>query len=361
MNISLFRAGLSQLMVTMVCCTEVHSDIGPLSGTPRGGGFTAALTLQSVHEDGLVVNKRSLHNYDMQSLIGADTKIGLALGGGAAKGLAHIGVLKALEEAGIRVDYIAGSSMGALVGAAYAAGIPVDSLENVALRTDWQDMVSLLDPTWIKPGIIDGDLIQEFLVGRFYGDLKIQDLQLPFAATAVDISSGQEYVIRRGSLTEAVRTSISIPAILTPRMYADLYLVDGGIVDPVPIRVVRSMGAEFVIAVNVLVPPVGNGQKGELPAIDADDIQSIGLATFLTGWRKDEKKGRPPSLIEITHEFINISQARIAQSQIERLKPDVIIEPSTSDIRFWDFHLGREAIKLGYEATREALDKFKMK
>jgi len=290
-----------------------------------------------------------------------DATVGFALGGGGAKGLAHIGVLKALEEVGIGADYVAGSSMGSLVGAAYAAGIPVDSIEQVALQRDWKDFTLLLDPALGKPGFIDGDRIEKFLRKTFYEDRKIQDLPIPFTATTTDISTGQSYVINQGSLSAAVRSSISVPVIFTPQKYDEMYLVDGGLVDPVPIDIVRSMGADFIIAVNVLVPPDEYEQVSQESILDADNFNSSNKESWLQRWSAEEsERDTQPSLMRIIQRTVMISQARIAQFQIDLSKPDMVIEPDTREISAWDFRKGREAIDLGYIAATDVLKEFNL-
>lgn len=287
--------------------------------------------------------------------------VGLALGAGAAKGLAHIGVLKALEEAGIRPDFIAGSSVGALIGGAYAAGIPVDSIEQVALQRDWKDFTLLLDPALAKPGFIDGDKIEKFLKKMFYEDRRIQDLPIPFTATTTDIITGQSYVIDRGSLSAAVRSSISIPVIFAPQKYDEMYLVDGGLVDPVPINIVRSMGADFIIAVNVLVPPEKHEQVSEKSTLNADKINANTEESWFQRWKTVESElDAKPDLERIIQRTVMISQARIAQFQIDLSKPDMVIEPDTREVSSWDFWNGKEAIDLGYKAATEALQEFRM-
>jgi len=283
-------------------------------------------------------------------------KIGLALGGGAAKGLAHIGVLKALEEAGIQIDYIAGSSMGALVGAAYAAGINIDTLEQIALETDWKDLAMLFDPTLPASGIINGRRVSEFLQS-LYGSRAIEDLPIPFAATAANIISGKKYVLNRGNLVTAVRTSISIPVVFTPLKYDDQYLVDGGLIDPVPINVVRSMGADYIIAVNVLVPPSDPWEHPGNFTINADSIHAINKESWFPFGRNGRNNdSNRPGLLQIMHKTITISQARLAQLQIELEQPDLLIEPPTSAIKAWDFRRGKEAIKIGYDMARKVIE-----
>lgn len=286
-------------------------------------------------------------------------KIGLALSGGAAKGLAHIGVIKALEEAGIQINYVAGTSMGALIGAAYAAGIPIDSLEQIALSIGWKDVAMLYDPTVPTSGFVDGEGVEDFLISLF-DTTKIENLPIPYAATAADISSGQLFVIDKGSLVAAVRTSISIPVIFKPRKYEDIYLVDGGLVDPVPIEVVRSMGADFIIAVNVLVPPGDSLNIDGIKYLNADLIYSDeNESWFPIEWREEEYRKSHLNLFQISQRTVMISQSRIARFQVELEKPDILIEPDTRDIKAWDFHRGERAIKRGYIEALKVLNNYK--
>ena len=186
--------------------------------------FTTNTYLEAVN---LTQNKKSPKinkaNYTYDQLKDNNLKIGLALSGGAAKGLAHIGVIKALEEAGIKIDYIAGSSMGALVGAAYASGVPIDTLEKIAINTDWKTSMKLFIPGLSTSGLINGKKVENFLY-KLYDDKRIEDLPIPFAATASDIDTGKLCVINKGSLLNAVRASISIPIVFTPVKYKDMLL-----------------------------------------------------------------------------------------------------------------------------------------
>jgi NTE family protein len=176
-------------------------------------------------------------------------KVGLALGSGSARGLAHIGVLRAIEEAGIEIDVIAGTSMGALIGAIFAAG-KLDGLATRFLDFDWKGIISLLDPVFPRSGLIDGQKIAD-LVRAHVSAASIEDLPIPFRAVATCIMSGEEVVCGAGDLIEAVRASISVPGIFTPMRSNGRILVDGGLVNPVPVSVVRAMGADLVIAVDL--------------------------------------------------------------------------------------------------------------
>jgi NTE family protein len=177
-------------------------------------------------------------------------KIGLALGGGAARGWSHIGVIRVLEKAGIPIDYIAGTSIGSLIGGVYASG-KMDALEDLALKLDVKKVMGYLDMAYSKNGLLDGKKVKTLLSGHFTKK-RIEDVRIPFIAVATDIETGKEIQFKSGNLVEAIRASISIPGIFTPVKKGKMYLVDGGLVNPVPVNVVRQMGADIVIAVRKL-------------------------------------------------------------------------------------------------------------
>ena len=200
-------------------------------------------------------------------------KIGLALGSGAARGLAHIGVLEVLTKEGIPIDMIVGTSAGAGVGALYARGLDIDWVkkETLALATNWTKIAPLIDPSLPKTGLIKGKKIKDLLAYYIGGNIKFSDLKIPFACIATDIDTGEEVVIERGSVPEALRASISVPTIFTVVKWEGRYLVDGGLVNPVPVSVVKRMGADFVIAVNVApdIPDrVAKVNKNRVKALD---------------------------------------------------------------------------------------------
>ena len=176
-------------------------------------------------------------------------EVGLALGSGAARGWAHIGVIRAIHEAGIKVDYVAGTSIGALVGAAFASG-NIDALESFVKRLDWKGAMSLLDLGLPRSGLLDGKKVTASIRERVDpGD--VEDLPIPFCAVATNLVDGSEVRMDKGDLVEAIRASISIAGVFTPVRKGDMLLVDGGILNPVPAGVARDMGARYVIAVDV--------------------------------------------------------------------------------------------------------------
>ena len=176
-------------------------------------------------------------------------KIGLALGSGGAKGLAHIGVIKILEKNNIPIDYIAGSSIGALVGTYYAIYKDVNKLEKIALSSNWRTALSLLDPTW-NGGFVKGAKVEDLIKGWFNGS-DFNNLKIPLTIIATDLISGQEVDISSGNITKAVRASLSVPPIFKPIKYNDYLLSDGGLSNPLPDDIARKMGADIVIAVNL--------------------------------------------------------------------------------------------------------------
>src|SRR5258708_14633659 len=193
-------------------------------------------------------------------------KIGLALGGGSARGWSHIGVIRALEEAGVEPDIVCGTSIGSLVGAAYAAG-ELDRLEAWVKSLTWQNVVSLLDVT-VTGRFIKGAQLVDFFASRFT-DVDITKLPKPFGAVATDLLTGREVWLREGSVIESVRASIAVPGLFTPVARDGRLLADGGLVNPVPVSLCRAMGADIVIAVDLNADMVGRSFRK--PA-DAKDI-----------------------------------------------------------------------------------------
>ena len=177
-------------------------------------------------------------------------KIGLALGSGAARGLTHIGVLKAIEEKGIQIDYISGSSIGALIGAVYAIGMPVEEIERIALQTNWKLMAKIFSPTLSLSSLVNANYLSEFL-STWFGNKTFNDLKIPFSAITTDIQTGKMVVIEKGDLLSAIRASISIPIIFSPVTLGKYKLVDGGLVNPTPVDIVKKKGMDKVIAVNL--------------------------------------------------------------------------------------------------------------
>lgn len=263
-------------------------------------------------------------------------KTGLALGSGAARGLAHIGVLKALRDTSTPVDMVAGTSIGAMVGACFAKEGEITAVEELALNTGWRELARLLDPRLgsLRKGLIHGRRIQELLYSVI-GDVEFKDLKIPFAAVATDLNTGREVVIRKGSVVEAVRASISMPGIFVPVTLEDRCLVDGGLTNPVPADILHDMGAGLIVAVNVLVEP----QESKHAASLSKEGGVAGL----------------PNIFNALIQSIYIMEYEITKART--LKADVVITPDVSHIGAFEFHRGEEAILAGYEAARKALPK----
>jgi len=308
----------------------------------------------------------------------------LALGSGAAMGLAHIGAIKAIREKGIRVDMITGSSMGALVGAAYARYGRIKELEDIALNMDWRKALHLIDPNLLllHRGLIHGKKVEKFFAA-ITGHVKFSDLKIPLAIVATDIHTGKEVIIREGSVVEAVRASISIPGVFSPVKFKGLFLVDGGVSNPVPVSVARKMGAKRVIAVNVINKPGGRNltlkQKAlksflkkkkkntSLPVFNnkiseliKDNLKTIQRAREIADGLKSKIRKKSfgllpdsPNIFETITQAIYIMEYKIALAN--SMEADIVINPDTSGIDVFEFYRGKEAIKAGYEEAKRVL------
>ncbi len=205
-------------------------------------------------------------------------KIGLALGSGGARGLAHIGVIKVLEENNIPIDFIAGSSIGALIGAHYALYKDIKKTEELAMKADWHISLKLFDPV-LKGGLIAGKKI-EILFKEWFKNKKFNDLQIPFTAVATDLLTGQEVDINSGNLTRAIRASISVPVIFQPVKYGHKILADGGLSNPLPDNIVRHMGANIVIAVNLDTEYFEDGFNGKRITLTTTSIRALNIMRY---------------------------------------------------------------------------------
>lgn len=249
--------------------------------------------------------------------------IGLALSGGSAKGFAHIGVIKALEKAGIPIDYIAGTSMGALVGAYYAARKDIDEMEKIALGVDRKQMLQLIDLAF-GSGIIGGEKVYGFFESHLRG-ITFEKCRVPIRIVATDLKTAEPVVFRDGELLPAVRASISLPIIFAPITHRGLLLADGGLAMPLPARIVQDMGADIVIAVNVLAHK--NAYIEEIKGVRG--------------------------LFSLASASIDIMMRNLAERD-ERLA-DIVIEPDTSAFSSYQYDQARQFIEIGEEAGRQAL------
>ena len=294
------------------------------------------------------------------------TKIGIALGGGAARGWAHIGVMNALAEMGIKPDIIAGTSIGALVGSAYA-NRQEKELEAWVRTLTWKEIVGFLDVSVVPGGLIEGDKLIEFARSRA-PDTDIESLPTPFGAVATELSSGREVWMREGNLLDAVRASISLPGLFKPVRRDGAWLIDGGLVNPVPVSLCRAMGADVVIAVNLNAGVVGTHRhiraprKEEAPkeAANVWDRISDSFKQKLNEHKKELLKQilgenhDSPGSYEVLAGSINIMQERITRSRLAGDPPDVLLEPKLTHIGLMDFDRAEEAIEVGHAAVGKA-------
>lgn len=297
-------------------------------------------------------------------------KIGLALGSGSARGWAHIGVIRALADAGIKIDCVAGASIGSLAGAAFVLG-KVDMLEDFARQLDWKQIVSFLDITFPRSGLIDGKRITDFF-RRHILEVNIEALPFPYCAVATDLATGSEVILNEGDLAEAIRASISVPGIFTPAKKNGSLLIDGGLVNPVPVSVVRNMGADYVIAVNLnrgivdkkrsansirpvapllkdavgrLPPePLRIGKRGNKKLNDLNE-------SLLSQMRRWMQRDPVPSIFDVIMTSIHIMEVQVTATRLAADPPDLLIEPKLGNIRFLEFHRAEEAIAEGYRAA----------
>jgi len=288
---------------------------------------------------------------------GFPRNIGLALGSGSARGWSHIGVIRSLAEAGIEVKYIAGTSIGSLVGAAFALN-KIDVLETFARQLDWKQIVSFMDVTFPRSGLIDGEKITNFFRGHVQ-EINIEDLPLPYCAVATDLTTGRELALNEGDLIEAIRASISVPGIFTPVKKNGSFLIDGGLVNPVPVSVVRNMGADYVIAVDLNHDIVDKRSADSIAPVDPS-LASVVDQPPPPKWRiaQDLTNRLMPNIFDVLMTSINIMEVQITATKLATDPPDLLIQPKLGDIRFMEFHRAEEAIAEGY---REAMTQFKQR
>ena len=286
-------------------------------------------------------------------------KIGLALGSGAAKGWAHIGVIEALERAGIRIDVVAGCSVGALVGAAYAS-------QRLPLLAGWVqgfsywEVLRLMDFSWRRGGLLRGERVFSH-VRRLLPHTHIEACSLPFGAVTTNLSTGRELWLTEGDLHQAIRASCSMPGLLSPVAWNGYWLVDGAVVNPVPISLTRALGADIVIAVD-LQHDAHLMQQNLLSVTP----QTVKLPAAAEGWRGKlrqklseighKKINQTPGAMEIMTTSIQVLENRVKRNRMAGDPPDVLIQPFCPQISTLDFHRSEEAIEAGRLAVEKKMD-----
>lgn len=290
-------------------------------------------------------------------------RLGIALGSGSARGWAHIGVMRAVRESGLKPDVITGSSIGAMVGAA-AAAESLDDLESWVTSLDWWDIIRYaVEPT--TAGLADGERLMSVFSERV-GEWRIEDLPVRFAAVATDLETGREVWLSEGGVREAIRASIALPGLFAPVQRDGCWLVDGGIVDPVPVSLCRALGAEIVVAVNLNSHIVGRHsrprqQRGERP----NDVVSrlgqqlhdkLGIAVPGLKARAGDASPDPPRFFEVLAGSMNIMQDRITRSRMAGDPPELLISPRLEHLALMDYDRATEAIEAGYQAATASLE-----
>lgn len=304
-------------------------------------------------------------------------KIGIAFGGGAARGWAHIGVLRALLEFGIKPDIIAGTSIGAVVGGCYVAD-RLDTLEEFACNLTRRRVFGYFDLNLTGSGLISGQRLNNILESEL-GGYQIVETQVPFTAVATELGTGHEVWLQRGRLVDAMRASYAIPGVFRPVRVDGRWLFDGALVNPIPVTVCRAMGAQYVIAINLNADLFGLGTvladieaRNDMEPRNAEDMQMDAVESpKANGWgarrllqrqlfgRSGPDAEVAPSISSVMIEAVNIVHDRIARSRLAGDPPDMMISPRLAGFGLFDFHRAQEMIARGRSAAERVLNDVK--
>jgi NTE family protein len=290
--------------------------------------------------------------------------IGLALGGGAARGFAHIGVLRALIAHGIVPNVVVGTSIGAVVGGAFAAG-HLDTLEEWARGLQLRHILGYLDVRLNGSGLIGGDKLAAALISSL-GNTLIEDMPIKFATVATEVRTGHEIWLTHGRVVDAMRASYALPGIFSPVLIGDRWLVDGALVNPVPVSVARALGAEIVIAANLSsdiftqsTTIFAHGAPADLatPIVDTPPKRRFGR--FFSPERTVKREffggGGRPGISSVMVDAFNIMQDRITRARLAGDPPDMLINPRVGQIGWFDFHRASDLIEAGVRAAERAI------
>jgi len=300
-------------------------------------------------------------------------KIGLVLGSGSARGWCHIGIIEALNEKGIIPDIVCGSSIGAMVGAAFVAD-RMSPLKDWVLALKWREIASSVSVGLSGGGLIDGNVFKDLMV-KLNIDAPIESYATPFACVATDLATGREIWLRDGPVHEAVRASMAMPGVFSPARQGEEWLLDGGLVNPVPVSTCRALGADFIIAVNlndnlvdgrIETRVAGQGQNGhrvtQMPVSEGlfqkvpSSIQQ--RISKITPHPRTPKPAAP-GYFEVFESSINIMQEQITQGRLSAEPPDVMLVPRVGHMGLFDFQRAQEAIAEGRTCVEQALPKLK--
>jgi NTE family protein len=303
-------------------------------------------------------------------------QIALVLGSGGARGLAHIGVIKALEEHKVPVGLVTGTSIGALIGGLFASGINVNSLEKIVREVDKIMVAKILMPKLFAAGFIDNKRVIVF-IKELTGSVRIENLKLPFAAVATDFITGEEVIFDKGPLVDAIMASIAIPTVFQPVLLNNRYLIDGGLSNPLPISVAKEMGAQKIIAVNVSPNPKRITKKNKRKKTEEIKILIKKLPSLFAGLRNENKQNliqsdpddkiekdeivqfNSPTILNVFLQSISISTNNLMIQRLRYAQPDILISPSIEDFDMLEFYKGHEIIACGYDAALKALPEIK--
>lgn len=281
-------------------------------------------------------------------------KLGIALGGGGAKGLAHIGILEVFSEAGIEFDIVTGTSAGALVGAAYSCG-KLSSMKEFSQQIALRDIPHLFSPSWSFEGVFSGKNALEHISEA----LPVERLELlpkKFGATAVDLLKGELVEYTEGNLKSVLRSSISIPGLFTPVSSEGRLLVDGGIIEVLPVRLARHLGADFVVAIDLY----GSSAPSPIPLNQGKELWPKGIQTALNFLSEKIRGGKSKSmksmnLIKVIEATFAVIQKTSTALRLEKFPADVLIQPAVANVGVLDFHRAEPIIEIGRITAREAL------
>jgi len=289
-------------------------------------------------------------------------RVSLVLSAGGARGYAHIGAIEELEARGFTIGAIAGSSMGALVGGLYALGT-LPQYRDWVLSLDFFDVLRLVDFGFSEAGMIKGDRVFERM-SYLFGDARIEDLPVPFTAVATDLHRQKEVWLREGSVKTAIRASLAIPMVLTPVWLDNRLLVDGGVLNPLPVAATVLDQTDLVVAVDVNASH-GNRPGTRPPApppAEEQDRQAAfqaGIAGFLNsvGWSTRRRSGHELGMFEVTYQVLETMQQSITRYKIAGYSPDILVQVPATGFNFYDFHKAYDLIEMGRRETAAALDK----
>lgn len=308
-------------------------------------------------------------------------KIGLVLGSGASRGWAHVGVIRALEEANVPIDYIAGCSVGAYVGALYASG-SLGSLETFLLKMDGRKVFSYFDVVFPKSGLFNGSRRVQELYSMHTDAENFSDLDIPVMMVATDLERGKKVILKSGSVLNALRATMSYPGLFEPVRLDDRWLVDGGLIDPVPVGLARAMGAGVVIAVDLNSGMVSHRKSGPgatageadvkpmpVTAVPVEDGNGNELVKKMTEYYDNiEQRLRRktsnllhrevpiPDIIETVMSSVSIMQERITRINLAVDQPDILIQPRLGELKMMNFDRIEHTIEEGYIGAREKME-----